>query len=447
MKKKIIILDPYKKTNYRISKDTSGGYGTGNDFGHTIIPNIIKKKLKDSSDWPPLFAAYTHAVLSKKHEINYKQINTINDLTDEEINKTDIFIIVSSIVCSETEIEIIKKLNQLKKITIAIGPFATNLTKIYFNAGANVIKGEPELYFFNKDLDEISFDPKVLTSSKETDLNNLPYPLWNEIMNLENIKLYGKHKSVPILATRGCPYSCFRYCVYPLQQGRVVRQRTPENIFEEIKYWNFKHNVELFIFRDPVFSINKKHTIKLCELIIESKIKIKFVIETHLRLLDDDLVSMMKKAGLDYVKVGIENADTDLLSNEKRFTVKKDEQLEKINELKKQKINVSAMYILGFPSDDETSVNATINYAKKLNTEYAQFSIWTPYPGTPAFKDYENILITKKYENFDQYRLVYKHQNLTADKLRNLLSSAYTRYYLRLSWITKYSLKKINVFI
>ena len=105
------------------------------------------------------------------------------------------------------------------------------------------------------------------------------------------------------------------------------------------------------------------------------------------------------------------------------------------------------MYILGFPSDDERSVNATINYAKKLNTEYYQFSIWTPYPGTPAFKDYENILITKKYDNFDQYRLVYKHQNLTADKLRNLLSSAYTRYYLRLSWITKYSLKKINVFI
>ena len=447
MKKKITILDPYKKTNYRISKDTSGGYGTGNDFGYTIIPNIIKKKLKNSSDWPPLFAAYTHAVLSKKHEVNYKQINTINDLNDEEINKTDIFIIVSSIVCCETEIEIIKKLNQLKKITIAIGPFATNLTKIYCNAGANVVKGEPELYFFDKDLNEISLDPKVLTSSKETDLNNLPYPMWNKIMNLENIKLYGRHKSVPILATRGCPYSCFRYCVYPLQQGRIIRQRTPENIFEEIKYWNFSHNVELFVFRDPVFSINKKHTIKLCELIIESKIKIRFVIETHLRILDDDLVSIMKKAGLDYVKVGIENADTDLLSNEKRFTVKKDEQLEKISKLKKQKINVCTMYILGFPSDDETSINATINYAKKLNTEYAQFSIWTPYPGTPAFKDYENILITKKYENFDQYRLVYKHQNLTADKLRNLLSSAYTKYYFRLSWIIKYSLKKINVFI
>lgn len=447
MKKKLIVLDPYRKANYRISKDTSGGYGTGNDFGHTVIPKIIKKKLKSSSDWPPLFAAYTHAILSKNHDVNYKQINTFNDLTEQEINETDIFIVVSSIVCCETEINVIKKLYELKKITIAIGPFATSLTEIYLNAGANVIKGEPELYFFNEDLNKINLNPKILISNKETDLNKLPYPAWNEIMDIKNIKLYGKYKSVPILATRGCPYSCFRYCVYPLQQGRVVRQRTPENIFKEISYWNIKYGVELFIFRDPVFSINKKHTIELCQLIIESKIKIKFVIETHLRLLDDDLVSIMKKAGLNYVKVGIENADTQLLSNEKRFTVKKDEQLEKVNKLKKEKINVSAMYILGFPSDDEKSVNATINYAKKLNTEYAQFSIWTPYPGTPAFKDYENILTTTNYEHFDQYRLVYKHQNLTGEKLRDLLSSAYTKYYFRLSWITKYSLKKINVFI
>ena len=35
--KNILILDPYKKTDYRISKDTSGGYGTGNDFGDGVV--------------------------------------------------------------------------------------------------------------------------------------------------------------------------------------------------------------------------------------------------------------------------------------------------------------------------------------------------------------------------------------------------------------------------
>ena len=122
-------------------------------------------------------------------------------------------------------------------------------------------------------------------------------------MDFKSVKLYGKFKSVPILATRGCPYSCFRYCVYPLQQGRAVRQRSPDNVMDEIMHWHKNFGVDLFIFRDPVFSINKKHTIDVCNKIIESKIKIKIVIETHLRLLSDDLILKLKSAGLIYVKL------------------------------------------------------------------------------------------------------------------------------------------------
>ena len=43
---KILILDPERKTSHRIAKDTSGGYGTGNNFGDTILPTLIKKLLK-----------------------------------------------------------------------------------------------------------------------------------------------------------------------------------------------------------------------------------------------------------------------------------------------------------------------------------------------------------------------------------------------------------------
>ena len=40
---KILMLDPIPLKGYRISKDTSGGYGTGNDFGDSLIPNVLKK--------------------------------------------------------------------------------------------------------------------------------------------------------------------------------------------------------------------------------------------------------------------------------------------------------------------------------------------------------------------------------------------------------------------
>ena len=63
MKEKILILDPKRKADYKISKDTSGGYGTGNDFGNSIVPRILKNLLKKYSNWPPLFAGYTFSVL------------------------------------------------------------------------------------------------------------------------------------------------------------------------------------------------------------------------------------------------------------------------------------------------------------------------------------------------------------------------------------------------
>ena len=42
---KILIIDTYKNVAHRISKDTSGGYGTGNDFGDTAVPIFLKKTL------------------------------------------------------------------------------------------------------------------------------------------------------------------------------------------------------------------------------------------------------------------------------------------------------------------------------------------------------------------------------------------------------------------
>ena len=47
MEKKILILDPQKIVDHRISKDTSGGYGTGNDFGNSIFTNFSKSNLKN----------------------------------------------------------------------------------------------------------------------------------------------------------------------------------------------------------------------------------------------------------------------------------------------------------------------------------------------------------------------------------------------------------------
>ena len=45
-----------------------------------------------------------------------------------------------------------------------------------------------------------------------------------------------------------------------------------------MKHWKSTLGIDFFIFRDPVFSINRKHTLELCDVLIKSNDKFKFII-------------------------------------------------------------------------------------------------------------------------------------------------------------------------
>ena len=60
------------------------------------------------------------------------------------------------------------------------------------------------------------------------------------------------------------------------------------------------------------------------------------------------------------------------------------------------------------------------------------------YPGTPVFKEYEDQITANRFEEFDQYNLVFKHKNLNKEIIRKYLSKAYSSYYLRINWLSKY---------
>jgi len=46
---KFLILDVYPKDDWRLVKDTAGGYGTGNDFGNTIFSKALNKFVSNLS--------------------------------------------------------------------------------------------------------------------------------------------------------------------------------------------------------------------------------------------------------------------------------------------------------------------------------------------------------------------------------------------------------------
>ncbi len=432
---RILLLDVYRDgVNYRISKDTNGSYGTGNDYGDSLFAKFLKRISKRTNFWPPLYLMYTGAVLREQgHSIEYAN-------KDTEYEAYDAIIMSSSIVCHESEIEAIRGMKDKNKV-IVIGSFVTNNPKRYIDEGVNVIIGEPEFYFLEKKIEDL-IKTKEMKDSVDSHTSNkldlLPYPCWDLVTDFlafsGSIK---KKKCIPLLAERGCPYSCFNYCTYPLEQGRKPRARTNENIVNEIKFWIHKLGVNEFIFRDPVFSIDRKKTLELAELIIKEELDIRFTIETHLNNLDYELSSKLKEAGMFFIQCGVESVDQDVLNDAKRFSLKKADEVEKIEMLRGLGVKVMGMYILGYESDTKESCLATIEYAKKLNTNIAVFSVFTPYPGTPIFVSFKDRITATKFEEYNQWNPVFKHDNLSKDDIRSLLTFAFDSYYLNIKWFFK----------
>ena len=144
------------------------------------------------------------------------------------------------------------------------------------------------------------------------------------------------------------------------------------------------------------------------------------MVETHLNNLDDEMINLLSLAGLELVYVGVESASNLVLKDMKRFTIEHDEQYKIIKKCEESGIKVKTMFIIGNPEDTVDTIMQTIEYSKHLPSLYAQFSVFTPYPGTPIYKDYEHLITEKKLENFNQYKLTFTHNNLTEKKNRRI---------------------------
>jgi len=105
------------------------------------------------------------------------------------------------------------------------------------------------------------------------------------------------------------------------------------------------------------------------------------------------------------------------------------------------------MFIFGFPGDNLKNALNTINYALSLPITYLQFSVFTPYPGTPIFSEYKDKITAKNYEEYTQWGLVFKHENLTNKDIKYLLNKSYKNFYSSINRLVRifYRLTKIEL--
>jgi radical SAM superfamily enzyme YgiQ (UPF0313 family) len=269
------------------------------------------------------------------------------------------------------------------------------------------------------------------------DLNRLPFPSWDQfdIRRFRYQIITSRGITLPMLGSRGCPYTC-NYCPYLVNSK--YRVRTPENIVAEIEHLVAKYGIRGISFRDPNMTFDQARAHEFADLVLSRNLDIRWSMEARTDRLDPDLISILHRAGLRSVELGIESSNEVMLKANLRKATPKSHQERVIDHCHKLGIRVIANYTLGLPNDTVEGIHDTIRYAKKLNTFAIQFTVTTPYPGTQFYQSVKHLVFEQNWENFNGWTSVFRHPLISSTQLHRLREFAYVSYHLRPRYVWRF---------
>ena len=191
--------------------------------------------------------------------------------------------------------------------------------------------------------------------------------------------------SAVVFASRGCPFLC-TFC--KPQSGKEIRTREIDDMIFEIKHLKKKWNVRYIRFFDEVFIGSKSKIRELCNRIIEEKLNIFWECQTQVRLVDRELIELMKEAGCIALNYGIESGSDSILQEMKKG-ITPELAYQAIEWTHEAGIAPGANFIAGFPSETVETLKETRDFLLSLShVNWAwppEIDFVVPLPDTELF--------------------------------------------------------------
>jgi anaerobic magnesium-protoporphyrin IX monomethyl ester cyclase len=217
------------------------------------------------------------------------------------------------------------------------------------------------------------------TRGKVININEFPFP---DRRLLTNETRYSAEDMGLIMATRGCPYSC-TFCATDVKR---VSYRSVDNILQEISFVQNRYGVSQITFKDDSFTVNKQLVEELCHQIIDNKQPFNWECNTRVNLVNEEMLWLMKKAGCNFIKVGIESGSERILKEMKKG-ITKNQARTAAKLFRKVGLHWTAYFLIGVPGETEQDVWETVSFLEELKPDFASIGIYEPFPGTAMFEE------------------------------------------------------------
>ncbi len=245
---------------------------------------------------------------------------------------------------------------------------------------------------------------------------------------------------VAIISGRGCPYRC-SFCVYPqVMHGHDYRTRSIESLVQEMAYIRreLPRVREVFI-EDDTFTLDPGRVEAFCLELIRLDIRLAWTCNARADM-DTRLLPLMRRAGNRMLCVGFENADKGVLRHMHKG-LNEETMLRFSSAARHAGVSVHGCFMIGSHGETAASARETVELAKRLNPQTAQFYPLMVYPGTSAYEraEREGLLVTSDFREWltpeGGHRSVLKNTVFTDRSLEQFCDQARRAFYLRPGYI------------
>jgi anaerobic magnesium-protoporphyrin IX monomethyl ester cyclase len=248
------------------------------------------------------------------------------------------------------------------------------------------------------------------TRERTKAIDDLPWPAWD----LFDLETYNQHDlvtglhagmTVPILATRGCPYQC-TYCSSPNMWTTRYYTRAPKDVVDEMEHYHRNWGARNFPFQDLTAIVKRQWILDFCNELLARKLEVtwQFPSGTRCEVIDDEVARLLFLTGGKALAFAPESG-----SERTRKLIKKQMKTESLlNAVKasvKNKLNITAFIVIGFPHDEPQDLKETTKLARKLaylGIDDVAIGFFFPIPNTEL---YDQLIARGRIQLTDEFLL------------------------------------------
>lgn len=236
------------------------------------------------------------------------------------------------------------------------------------------------------------------------------------------------HTAAILIPSVGCPVGC-NFCstsAFFGGKGNFVNfYETGDELFSVMCQMEEKLSVRSFFVLDENFLVHRRRALRLLELMEEHGKSWSLDIFSSARVIESYSIEQLVRLGVTWVWMGLEGEDSayrKLSGVDTRKLVKT---------LQSHGIRVLGSSIIGLEDHRPEDMDRIISYAIDHDTDFHQFMLYTPNPGTPLYQEHSeggNILSEQELPLADrhgQYRFSHRHKHITEGREEGILLKAF----------------------